>query len=89
MLLLLLLLIFFTPHASTPNSVPPTLLPQARRVKHCMTDHTECVSYEILRREVTYNLLLLLYSYSCYNPTPTLLLVLCLTLRSGPGDHGP
>merc|ERR1712127_647022 len=26
-------------------------IPEARRVKHCMTDHTECVSYEILRRE--------------------------------------
>jgi len=26
-------------------------IPEARQIKHCMTDHTECVSYEILRRE--------------------------------------
>ena len=28
-----------------------TFPPQARQIKHCMTEHTECVSYEILRRE--------------------------------------
>jgi len=26
-------------------------IPEARQIKHCMTEHTECVSYEILRRE--------------------------------------
>jgi len=26
-------------------------IPEARRIKKCMTEHTDCVSYEILRRE--------------------------------------
>jgi len=26
-------------------------IPEARQVKQCMTTHTDCVSYEILRRE--------------------------------------
>ena len=26
-------------------------IPEARKIKHCMTEHTECMSYEVLRKE--------------------------------------
>ena len=29
---------------------------QARQIKQCMTTHTECISYEILRRETQTNM---------------------------------
>merc|ERR1712128_281539 len=46
-------------------------IPEARHIKQCMNDHSECVSYEILRREAQETMDPTDPAYAMYNKKPT------------------
>ena len=47
-----------------------TLSSQARQIKQCMNDHSECISYEILRREAQETMDPSDPEYAMYNKKP-------------------